>query len=204
MAIKIPKNAFKQGQKKFKEGDSFNDVDLPVGTYAAQVQKVRTVETKNGPSAVVDLKVGGEDLDESLLGGRISVWFSFDEERIVWLFRFLALVGFEVDDLDQATMEEYFIDIGEDKPIVRVTAKKSGEYMNYRITKLLDDLDPEDIGLGSDSDEDEEEDEVDLDSMNRTELKAFIKSEKLSVRVKKTMSDEQLREAIEEAMEDEE
>ena len=52
-------------------------------------------------------------------------------------------------------------------------------------------------------DEDEAEDEDDLDSMSRTELKQYIKDNELDVQVKKSMSDDDLRAAIQEMMEDE-
>lgn len=51
-------------------------------------------------------------------------------------------------------------------------------------------------------DEDEDEDVVDLDEMNRSELKAFIKERKLNVTVKKSDSDDDIREHIEDAISD--
>lgn len=47
-----------------------------------------------------------------------------------------------------------------------------------------------------------EEEEVDLDVMDRKALKAFIKEQDLDIRVTKSMSDDDIREAIEEAMDE--
>lgn len=69
-----------------------------------------------------------------------------------------------------------------------------------------DDTEDDDLGEGDVEDEEEEPDEEEDDplaDMTRAELKAHIKAEELEVRVLKTMSDDDLRDAIREASEEE-
>jgi hypothetical protein len=55
-----------------------------------------------------------------------------------------------------------------------------------------------------DEDDEDEEDGVDLDAMDRAELKKFIKEEELDIRVTKSMDDDAIRDAIGEALDEEE
>jgi hypothetical protein len=66
-----------------------------------------------------------------------------------------------------------------------------------------EDEDDADDDAGDDDEEEEEDDDedaVDLDELDRAELKKFIKDEDLEVKVTKKMSDEDIRNAIIEAM----
>ena len=63
-----------------------------------------------------------------------------------------------------------------------------------------DEAEPEEPEV--DEDEDDDEDEIDLDAMDRKALKALIKEEELEITVKKSMSEDDLRELIAEAMGD--
>ena len=206
--IKIPKNALKEGRKKYKEGGNYNNVELPKGTYIAAVTGGRGVETSNGPQIVLDLKVGG-DCDPEYHGGSVSCWFSLEENRIIFLFKTLAKLGYDVDDLDEDTLEEILDELKENKPIVRLKAKKSGEYINLNIDKLLDDESYDELfaegGEAAEEEEDDEEEDGDeLDDLDRTGLKKFIKENELDVKVLKKMTDDDIRAKIREAVEDEE
>ncbi len=60
-----------------------------------------------------------------------------------------------------------------------------------------DDLDDDDEDLDDDEDDEDDEDEdTDLDELDRAELKAYIKENALEVTVKRSMDDDDLREAI--------
>lgn len=211
LGVKIPKNAFKKGQAKYKESDDFNDVELDPGRYVCVVTGGRAVDTPKGPSVVVDLKVAG---DHEEAGGRVSVWFSLDEDRIVWLFRALTTLGYEVDDLDESMLAEILDDLSSSKPVVQLEAKRSGEYINYRIKKALEELSASDVEAAAegeedeptekpskpsddeDEDEDEEEDEDPLASLDRAALKKLLKEKGVSLRVTKSTTDDAIRDAI--------
>ena len=84
-----------------------------------------------------------------------------------------------------------------------------GEY-RPAISKLLkwdkdadveDEADEDEVEEDEDEDEEEvEEDDGNLDELTRNELKLLIKSEELDIRVVKSMSDDDIREAIKEQM----
>jgi hypothetical protein len=69
-----------------------------------------------------------------------------------------------------------------------------------------DDEDEDDLEDEEDEDEeeDEEDDDEDLDEMDRAELKAYIKENELDVKVKKSMDEDDIRTAIQEAEGDDE
>lgn len=156
LGIKIPKNAFKAGQKSYKEGPKFNDVELEPGKHVAIVIKLRGVETKNGPSVVMDLKAAGES---EQAGGRFSIFYGLDEEHIGYLFGDLAKLGYEVEELDDEQLDEIAEDIAKTKPVVRVTAKKKGEYTNVYIDKVLEDVEASDVETDGEADDEEDEDD---------------------------------------------
>lgn len=98
------------------------------------------------------------------------------------------------DDSDDEEEEE------EEKP-----KKKSAKAPAKKATKKVeeeeeeDDEEPEEADDEEEDDSDEAEDDG-LDDMDRTELKKYIKENDLEVSVKKSMTDDDLREAIREAM----
>lgn len=67
-----------------------------------------------------------------------------------------------------------------------------------------DESEDEDEEGDEDEDEDEDEETVDLSELDRAALKKFIKEEKLEITVKKSWTDDQIREAIVEAMSEDE
>jgi hypothetical protein len=71
---------------------------------------------------------------------------------------------------------------------------------------LIARLEEDDVAAEAEEDEDEDEDDedVDLESMDRKELKAFIKEEDLDVKVLRTDDEDDIRAKIEEAMGEEE
>ena len=105
----------------------------------------------------------------------------------------------EAEDADDSDDEEE----EEEKP-----KKKSSKVAPAKKSKKVEEEEDEEE---EDEDETEEEDEEEsddaeddgLDDMDRTELKKYIKENDLEVSVKKSMSDDDLREAIREAMDGE-
>ena len=102
----------------------------------------------------------------------------------------------EAEDADDSDDEEE----EEEKP-----KKKSSKVAPAKKSKKVEEEeedDEEDEDETEEEDEEESEDAEDdgLDDMDRTELKKFIKENDLEVSVKKSMSDDVLREAIREAM----
>jgi len=77
------------------------------------------------------------------------------------------------------------------KKVVKVSSKKQ---------KTEDEDDEETETEDEDDEETETEDGDEFDSMDRTELKKYIKSNELDITVKKSMSDDDIREAIRESL----
>lgn len=72
-------------------------------------------------------------------------------------------------------------------------------------SKIQDYMDVDDVGTPRASEEDDddiEEEDDDFDSLTRSELKALIREHDLEITVKKSTSDDDLREAVREAMAD--
>jgi hypothetical protein len=204
LGVKIPKGAFKKAQQDYAEGGDFaEDVELEPGRYVCILEKMDAVDTNNGPMLVARLTVAGE-ADEA--GGRISVWFSLEPDRMVWLLRTLAKIGYDVDDIDEEVLSDILEQIETDRPVVRVSAKRSGEYVNLRIDKLIEELSASEAlaeaGLGEEEGEEEddeeegEEEEDEYDGMNRTQLKRAIKEAGIDMRITSKVTDDDLRDAL--------
>jgi hypothetical protein len=135
LGIKIPKSALTAGREKFASGDENENIELEPGKYMFQVAKIRAVDTKNGSQLVFDLNLVGEDKK-----GKVGVFYALTEDRIVYLFRVLALLGYDVSELDDSMLDEIAADIEANKPVVRVKVSKKDEFINYRIEKLVEDI----------------------------------------------------------------
>lgn len=85
----------------------------------------------------------------------------------------------------------------EEKPAKKATGKKAA-------SKKQPEPEPEEEEEDEDDEEENEEEGDELDSMDRSELKTFIKENELEISVKKSWSDDDIREKIREAMGDEE
>lgn len=98
------------------------------------------------------------------------------------------------DDSDDSDDE----DEEEEKPKKKAPASKSKK----KVEEEDEEDDEESEEDEDDSDENEDSDDDGLDDMDRTELKKYIKENGLEVSVKKSMTDDDLRDAIREAMDD--
>lgn len=136
-----------------------------------------------------------------------------NEDSLAWFIGDLAKMGVEVGSLEienQKDLDALLAELTAEHPTIRarISEAKNREGMhNMRIQKLLD-VDPEEwedlveggSGDGEEEEEGEEETLVDLDAMTRAELKDFIKEQELEITVKKAWSDDELRDAIREAL----
>jgi hypothetical protein len=207
LGLKVPKSVFEKGREAYKtnpNGGFADDVELTPGRHVAIVTGARGVTTDKGNSIVIDCKIAGES---EQAGGRVSVWYSLDEERIVHLFRTLTMLGYDVGDLDEKMLVEIMADLKENTPVVRLTAKQKGEYVNVYIDKKLDDVEASDSGGSSAADADAGGGKAgikkgahakadDLEDMDRDALKAVVEEEEVEIAIKKSVSDDAIREAI--------
>jgi hypothetical protein len=100
----------------------------------------------------------------------------------------------DADNLDEMTRGELKKYIKENE--LEISVKKSMDDDDIRSAIQ------EAIGDDEDEDEDEDPDEDDIHDMSRTELKAYIKENDLEVKVKRSMDDDDIRSAINDAMAD--
>lgn len=135
MSMKIPKNVFAKAQEKFLAGDDFNNIVLEPGRYIGQIVEAKTQMVNEVPNVIIELNHVG-DIEEDQKG-KIAIFFQLSEDRAVWLFRVLDTLGYDVSDLDGDKVESILADLKQNRPVVRFLAKKGGEYINYRIEKIL-------------------------------------------------------------------
>lgn len=154
--ISVPKNVLKKAIENFKKNPGgFKNLELEPGTYLGVITKARGVTVKGAPQIVVDITVGGE-VDDSIRGGTIPLFFSFDENRINFLFQFLALFDVNLDTIDEEdALSEALATIVADRHVVRFQCTNNGEYTNYRIKKVLAGMDADEV-LGGAGDAGEE------------------------------------------------
>jgi hypothetical protein len=158
LGIKIPRNALAKAAKEYAENpNAGQDAQLEPGTYLGVIKAMRGVETTKGPQIVMDVIVGG-DCDESVKGGKVTLWYSLEEDRIIHLFRSLTNLGYDVDDLDEAKLTAIATEIKEASHVVRLkaTTSKDGEYVNVRINKVMTDMDASEVLDGTASVDDTE------------------------------------------------
>jgi len=146
LGVKFNNNVFAAGKAKMKETGDYNDVTLPPGRYVCIIRRAKAQEVKGIPKVIFDLEVAGE---AEQAGGRISVWNELTEEKIHYLLKVLSRLGYDVEALDdEDTLAAILEDIETNTPVVRVTAKQGGEYVNYYIDKKLDELTAAEVEKG--------------------------------------------------------
>lgn len=174
LGIKIPRNALSAGREAFKNNPNGGEnVSLEPGEYMGLIKAIKGVETQKGPQIVCDITVGGEDVDSSVKGGTVSLWFSFEEERVVFLFKFLALLGYsdKLDDLSTADLEEIADEVPGRNIVVKFRATEKDGFTNIRLKKVMEDLTPEDIGLEENSAKKKKSKKTDDDDADETPKK---------------------------------
>lgn len=189
--------------------DVGNDAQAPVGTYILTVEDIDGPKPSSNGNAMLEVRfrpthnAQGERLKEEYA----PIWHypllehdsPFVQGRTKEFFAALGLSLKGTLDTDKAEGMKVLGRLKSD-------TDQDGEY-RPRIAKLMkveqvDEAEPEEAD--EEEAEEEDEDSVDLDSLDRAGLKKFIKDEGLDVTVKKSMSDDDIRSAIVEAMPDDE
>jgi len=200
-----------------KKGENYYEVSFPKKVTARPLtdEEIEYFMTLK-PLTEVLPKYGMRDFERALEGLQ-----NFDEEHEMELFDDDAWLEKVEEIKAQYDGDE---DEDDDKPAKKKTSKKVTKKVVEEEDEDEDEDDSDDeeeeeekpkkstkapakkAAKKVDEDEDEEEDDSDeaeddgLDDMDRTELKNYIKDKDLEVSVKKSMSDDDLREAIREAM----
>lgn len=187
LGVKIPKQAFAQARQEFADGETgFQNVELDPGRYVGIAKKLRGVDTKNGPSIILDVKITGES---EFAGKTAPIFFSTESDRMKWLLQALDRMGYDVSEFDNQVLEEVAEDIKKNTPVIRLTAKKSGDYVNLYVDKALPDLaaaDLEEVANG----EAEEDDEP----KKKVKKKAAVEAEEDEVEAEAEEDDEETEE----------
>jgi hypothetical protein len=180
----------------------------PVGVYVAEVENVDGPKPSKNGNQMLEVRftlvkdAAGKKVDSGLM----PVWY-------------YPLIDHDLPFV-QARWKEFLLAFGLKEKGTLDTDKLVGQSVQVRL-KADTDLDGEyrpsiskvmKLAAADEPDEAEEEEgeeeegdeEVDLDSLNRTELKKLIKEEELDIKVVKSMSDDDLREAIADAWGEEE
>jgi hypothetical protein len=213
LGIKIPRNALSAGREAFQNNPNGGDnVQLDPGEYLGLIKGIKGVETAKGAQIVCDIAVGGEDVDSSIKGGTVSLWFSFEEERVVFLFKFLALLGYQdkIEDLEASDLDEIAAELPGRNVIVKFRATEKDGYTNIRLKKVMEDLTPDEIGLeensvkkgkgkakAKDEDETTDEDEDEPKAKAKAKGKGKAKAEAKDEDEDETVSDDDADESVE-------
>lgn len=178
---------------KVKDGGR---VRVPEGDYVVKVKAVKQDTSQSGNPMLVWTFTG---VDGKLKGRDIIDRTTLTEKSLWKLRDLLEAMGVKVP--------KRVVDI----PVKKLIGKELGvtlfddEYENRISSKVGDYISPEAVGDEPDDEEDVDEPESDgLEEMDRSELKAYIKENSLDVTVRKSMSDDDIREAITEAQGEEE
>lgn len=192
--------------------DAGSDAHAPVGTYLLTVEDIDGPKPSSNGNSMLEVRfrpthnAQGERLKEEYA----PIWYypllDHDSPFVQGRTKeFFAALGLPLKgSLDTDKMEGTKV-LGR----LKSDTDQDGDY-RPRIAKLMKveqaDEAEEPEAEAEEAEEEEGEDEgVDLDTLSRAELKKFIKDEELDVKVMKSMSDDDIRTAIVEAMpEDEE
>ena len=172
----------------------------PVGLYYAKVASIEQKNSKNSDEPMVEVvfeltkDANGKKLKEQF--GRIWYYAPLDVEAN-WARRLKDLItafGLKSKGGNLGSIEgkEAMVRLREDTDLNGDYRPTIGKVMKPQV---------------ADEDEDEEDEEVEdgnLDEMSRTELKRYIKDEELEIRVTTKMSDDDIRAAIQELIEEDE
>lgn len=179
---------------------------VPEGDYHVRITAVKNDTSKEGNRMYVWTYTG---VSGKLKGKQIIDYTAITPKSLWKLWQVLEALNVSAKSdsavkikIKSLVGKEMAVTLVDDEYNGRVTSKVS-DYMDLDTFKsggLDDDEDSDD----EDDEDDEEEEETDpLAELDRTELKALIRSESLDVKVKKSMSDDDLRAAIKEAQGDE-
>jgi len=188
----------------FRDAQSGGSRRFPEADYKVKIAKAERSQSQQGNAQIKVTfemiepeKYEGKTLVDYLTLTRKAAWRIgnlFDAVGIKWSqkimeFKTSKLVG-----------QELGITLADDSYNGRVRSKVA-DYLDLETIEGI--LSGEDVDDDEDDDEDSEDLEDQLDDMDRAELKGYIKDEGLDIKVKKSMSDGDIRTAIMEAAEEE-
>lgn len=206
--------------KKSREVKAEATLNVPKGNYIAQITRGMTGVDKNGnPYVIFRFVILSEDEDcNGQTGQRSHFLFQAKptkeypnpttlEEKMNRLSKDLQNLGMEnVEGSDFKEINNFIKGLSNSKPLQKISVNPSstpgGDPLVY-FNGPPSDEDAEAVSemAEEEADDEVEEDEVDLNDLDRTALKGFIKEQELDIKVTKAMSDDDIREAITEAME---
>jgi len=200
------------------KASSGNFEPIPKGVYPFTVESCEVTKPK-GMDQRIEAVYVIEDGDQE--GRKLWDYINLESDESAWKVRqFLETFGIVTEDEEVGEFDP--ADIVGEKGMVRVVHQPGRAGTQWEGTiqskvggtfapdgdeeKAEEDLDEEKEAEEPEEDaEDGEEDAgVDLDELDRAGLKALIKEEELEIKVLKKMSDDDIREAITEAMSDDE
>jgi len=195
-ALKNLGKAWKNAKEEF--GDSTGGFEtVPTGTYVFHkiTAELTTSKTSGDPmvSRCVTIKEG-DYADQKVWDNNVLTTDRGPEFLLKWL----NFMGYAVDSLED-DLEDVLEQITKNEDCVIKGQIKSDEFTNIYFNEILEEGDvPEAEEEEPEGEEPEgEEPEADgFDDMDRKELKAHIKEEELDIKVYKSMSDEDIVEAI--------
>jgi hypothetical protein len=148
--VKINKAALATAKEQHANGDDFSNITLEPGRYNGWVKALRAVDTKNGKQIVIDIQVPEANDGR---GGKIALFYSLEEDRLVWLLRVLTTLGYDVEAFDGDMLDEIAEDLEKNNPVVRIKASVKGDNTNYRVEQLLEGQTKADISTNSESED---------------------------------------------------
>lgn len=122
LQLKINSKAFATAKEKLAEYGE--DVRLEPGRYEGQIVDVRAPKAN-----LVCL-----DIKEKDTGGRVTIMFSTEEERLVYLLQTLSKFGLQPSDGDEIV--QALEELKSAKPEIMFSVKEKDGYSNIRIEKM--------------------------------------------------------------------
>lgn len=190
--------------------ETAGDKQAPVGTYILTVENVDGPKPSSQGNQMLEIRLRpthdakGDKLREEYA----PIWYypliDHDHPFVQQRWReFLLAFGYK----PKGTLDTDKLDGMKVLGRLKEDTDQDGDY-RPRIAKLMkveqaDEEEP-DADEGEEEESEPDEEAVDLESLDRKGLKAFIKDEELDIKVLKSMSDDDIRAAIVEAMGDEE
>lgn len=188
------------------------------GMYIAEIAEVNERDSKSGNGAMLEIvfkiKSDSKGKKKGIVGIGSQVWHYVMLEHEPSAFRlreFLEAIG-KVQgkkgeagtlDTDKLVGLELQVQLKPDRDQDGEYRPKVGKVLGLSDTASDEDEDEdgeEEDDEESEEEADDDEDAVDLDELDRAELKKFIKDEELEIKVTRSMSDDDIREAIAEAL----
>jgi hypothetical protein len=189
--VDFSKDTSEDGRRRFPEGD-----------YKVKVVSHKTGESKEKGTPFVQVNL--EITEGKYKGDKVSDRLYMTDGSLWRVRSFLEAMGVSVPRKKMSVVwSKYY---GNELGITL----SDDEYEGRVRSRISDFIDTDTLAEPDDEDEDELEEEEDedesdaLDDMDRRELKAYIKTQELDIKVKKDMNDEAIRVAIRAAEGDDE